>query len=147
MQDRFAYLLFQYAGGLGGQTLVLDAESKWPRHPAPDYADLREAHASRTLGNRCFSLRPGQSLLACRQGSAVSPSPLRKVFIMLANRLIPQMIWRTPGGRTSTAIDWKRHNGLYFHSVSQLGRSGGNGCPQVIVLYYPKKIIYPDVAQ
>ena len=57
----------------GGQTLVPDAESKWPRHSAPDYADLREAQASRALGNRCFSLRPGQSLLACRQGSAVSP--------------------------------------------------------------------------
>jgi hypothetical protein len=72
---------------------------------------------------------------------------LRKVFIVLANRLIPQMIWRASGGRTSTTIDWKAHNGHYFHSVSQLGRSGGNTRPQVIRTILSEKIIYSDTAQ
>ena len=44
-------------------------------------------------------------------------------------------------------IDWKAHNGHYFHSVSQLGRNGGNGCPQAILTILSEKIIYPDAAQ
>ena len=60
----------------GGQTLVLDDGGKWPRHSAPDYADLREAGASQVL----VSLRPDRSLLVCRQGCSVSTGSFAQGF-------------------------------------------------------------------
>ena len=102
--------------------------SRLARHSAPDYpgyADFCEIGASQALDNRCF--------FSPRPISLQSPlTPLRKVFIVTANSPIPQMIWRTSGGRTSTAIDWKAHSGhIFIPKYSQLGRNGEIGCPQV----------------
>ncbi|WP_075323597.1 2OG-Fe(II) oxygenase [Acidithiobacillus albertensis] len=83
----------------GGQTLVLDDGGKWPRHSAPVYTDLREAGASQVLGNRSFLFAQTDHSWHAVKAVQCPPGHFRKVFIVVANRLTPQVIWRRVRGK------------------------------------------------
>ncbi len=83
----------------GGQTLVLDDDGKWPRHSAPDYADLREAGASQVLGNRSFLFAQTDHSWHAVKELTCPPGHFRKVFIVVANRLTAQVLWRRVRGK------------------------------------------------
>jgi hypothetical protein len=83
----------------GGQTLVLDDGGKWPRHSAPVYTDLREAGASQVLGNRSFLFAQTNHSWHAVKAVQCPSGHLRKVFIVVANRLTPQVIWRRVRGK------------------------------------------------
>ncbi len=83
----------------GGQTLVLDAQGRWPRHSAPNFEDLQEVGASQILGNRSFLFaQTSESWHGVRELTC-PPGVYRKVFIVVANRLCGQVIWRRLRGK------------------------------------------------
>lgn len=84
----------------GGQTLVLEDENRrFPAHSAPRFEELREVAASEMLGNRSFLFRRtehswhGVRPIACPDGR------LRKVFIVVINRVNFQVLWRRVRGK------------------------------------------------
>ena len=84
----------------GGQTLVLaDDAGRWPRHSAPDYADLRAVGASQVLGNQSFLFAQTDRSWHAVQALNCPPGQYRKVFIVVANRLSGQVLWRRIRGK------------------------------------------------
>ncbi len=83
----------------GGQTLVLDGEGRWPRHSAPDFSDLRQSGASQVLGNRSFLFAQTKDSWHGVRELNCPPGAYRKVFIVVANRLSGQVIWRRLRGK------------------------------------------------
>jgi len=83
----------------GGQTLVLDDEGRLPAHASPEFGTLREVAASRILGNQSFIFKRTEhswhavAPIACPQGK------LRKVFIVVVNRVGFQVLWRRLRGK------------------------------------------------
>ncbi|MGC8467978.1 MAG: 2OG-Fe(II) oxygenase [Acidithiobacillus sp.] len=83
----------------GGQTLVLDDGGRFPRHSAPTYDDLQLVAASTVLGNRSFLFaQTDHSWHAVRELRS-PPGHLRKVFIVVANRLSFQVLSRRLRGK------------------------------------------------
>ncbi len=78
---------------------MLDDGGKWPRHSAPDYADLREAGASQVLVNRSFLFAQTDHSWHAVKAVQCPAGHMRKVFIVVANRLTPQVIWRRIRGK------------------------------------------------
>ncbi|WP_308389129.1 2OG-Fe(II) oxygenase [Acidithiobacillus sp. AMEEHan] len=83
----------------GGQTLVLDDDGKWPRHSAPDFSALREVAASQVLGNRSFLFAQTDHSWHAVKAVTCPPGRFRKVFIVVGNRLTPQVVWRRIRGK------------------------------------------------
>ncbi len=83
----------------GGQTLVLDGEGKWPRHSAPGFDDLREAGASRVLGNHSFLFTQNDQSWHGVRPIQCPLDRLRKVFIIVGNRETLQVSWRRLRGK------------------------------------------------
>ena len=84
----------------GGQTLVLDDEQhRFRPHSAPGFDDLKEVAASEILGNHSFLFKRtdnswhGVRPIACPEGR------LRKVFIVVINRVNFQVMWRRIRGK------------------------------------------------
>lgn len=78
----------------GGQTLVLDDGGRFKRHSAPDFDQFQEVAASRVLGNSSFLFaQTARSWHAVRE-LRCPPDRLRKVFIVVANRLSFQVLSR-----------------------------------------------------
>ena len=84
----------------GGQTLVLDDEQRrFHPHSAPGFDDLKEVAASEILGNHSFLFKRtdnswhGVRPIACPEGH------LRKVFIVVINRVNFQVLWRRIRGK------------------------------------------------
>ncbi|MDD3759536.1 MAG: hypothetical protein PHO57_01745 [Acidithiobacillus sp.] len=84
----------------GGQTLVLaDDAGLWPRHSAPDFSDLREVAASRVLGNQSFLFAQTDRSWHAVKAVSCPSGAYRKVFIVVANRLSGQVLWRRIRGK------------------------------------------------
>jgi hypothetical protein len=83
----------------GGQTLVLDDGGKLDAHAAPEFGALPQVAASTILGNQSFIFKR-----TAHSWHAVAPiaSPegrLRKVFIVVVNRVNLQVLWRRLRGK------------------------------------------------
>ncbi|APZ42741.1 2OG-Fe(II) oxygenase [Acidihalobacter ferrooxydans] len=83
----------------GGQTLVLDDAGRFKRHSAPDFDDFEVAAASKVLGNSSFLFaQTTRSWHAVRE-LRNPPGHLRKVFIVVPNRLSFQVLSRRLRGK------------------------------------------------
>ncbi len=83
----------------GGQTVVLDDEGRLPSHSAPDFEALSQVAASEMLGNRSFVIKRTKHSWHAVRPIACPPGRLRKVFIVVANRLNFQVLWRRVRGK------------------------------------------------
>lgn len=83
----------------GGQTLVLDDGGRFPRHSAPGYEDLELVAASTVLGNRSFLFAQTDHSWHAVRELRNPPGHLRKVFIVVANRLSFQVLSRRLRGK------------------------------------------------
>jgi hypothetical protein len=76
----------------GGQTLILDDGGRFQPHSAPGFEDLRTVAVSGIIGNQSLIYhRTRHSWHGVRQLSC-PPGKFRKVFIVVINRLTPQ-VW------------------------------------------------------
>lgn len=83
----------------GGQTLVLDDEGKWPRHSAPDFGEIREVASSKVLDNQSFLFEQNDHSWHAVRPIKCPEDKLRKVFIVVGNRLNLQVFWRRVRGK------------------------------------------------
>ena len=83
----------------GGQTLVLDAEGKLPPHASPAFGALREVAASEILDNRSFVFKRTDHSWHAVAPITAPPGKLRKVFIVVVNRVGLQVLWRRLRGK------------------------------------------------
>lgn len=78
----------------GGQTLVLDDGGKLSQNSAPAFGALPQVAASVILGNRSFIFKRTDHAWHAVNPIACPPDHLRKVFIVVANRVNAQVLWR-----------------------------------------------------
>jgi len=83
----------------GGQTLVLDDGGKLSAHAAPDVNALREVAASTILGNQSFIFKRTEHSWHAVKPITCPPDRLRKVFIVVINRVNLQVLWRRVRGK------------------------------------------------
>lgn len=83
----------------GGQTLVLDDHGQWPRHSAPDFEDLPQVAASKVLGNHSFLFEQNDHSWHAVRPVQCPKDKLRKVFIIVGNRMNFQVRWRRMRGK------------------------------------------------
>ena len=83
----------------GGQTLVLDDGGMLPAHASPHVDALRRVAASDILGNRSFIFKRTDHSWHAVEPIACPPDRLRKVFIVVANRVNLQVLWRRVRGK------------------------------------------------
>jgi len=83
----------------GGQTLVLDDEGRLAAHASPPVETLRQVAASQILGNMSFIFKRTEHSWHAVRPIACPPDRLRKVFIVVANRLNLQVLWRRLRGK------------------------------------------------
>ena len=98
----------------GGQTVVLDDGGRFPVHSSHPFEDFREVAASNILDNQSFIFERtdnswhGVRPIACPDGQ------LRKVFIVVINRLTLQVRWRQLRGKDADGYPLRersRHRG------------------------------------
>lgn len=83
----------------GGQTLVLDDGGRLHPHDKPAEGDLREAARSQILGNRSFIFKRTEHSWHAVDPISCPEGRLRKVFIVVCNRVNFQVIWRRLRGK------------------------------------------------
>ncbi len=83
----------------GGQTLVLDDAGRLSPASQPDFCDLQEAAASQILGNQSFIFQRNEHSWHAVRPLECPPDKLRKVFVVVMNRLNLQVLWRRLRGK------------------------------------------------
>jgi len=83
----------------GGQTLVLDDGGKLSPNSAPAFGTLPETAASVILGNRSFLFKRTDHAWHAVNPISCPEGHLRKVFIVVANRVNFQVLWRRLKGQ------------------------------------------------
>jgi len=83
----------------GGQTLVLDDGGKLKAHGAPNLDVLREVAASQILGNQSFIFKRTEHSWHAVKPIECPPDRMRKVFIVVINRINVQVLWRRIRGK------------------------------------------------
>ena len=83
----------------GGQTLVLDDGGQLSAHAAPDVNALREVAASTILGNQSFIFKRTEHSWHAVKPITCPPDRLRKVFIVVVNKVNLQVLWRRFRGK------------------------------------------------
>ncbi len=83
----------------GGQTVVLDDEGRLKPHASPPVESLREVARSDILGNRSFIFKRTDHSWHAVRPIACPPERLRKVFIVVINRVNFQVLWRRVRGK------------------------------------------------
>ena len=83
----------------GGQTLVRDDGGRLRPHSAPALDALRQVAASEILGNRSFLFRRTEHSWHGIRALACPPDRWRKIFIVVINRLTPQVRLRHLRGK------------------------------------------------
>jgi len=78
----------------GGQTLVLDDGGKLGPNNAPAFGALPQVAASVILGNRSFIFKRTDHAWHAVNPIDCPPGHMRKVFIVVANRVNFQVLWR-----------------------------------------------------
>jgi hypothetical protein len=80
--------------GWGGQTLVLDDDGKLGPNNAPAFGSLPEVASSIILGNRSFIFKRTDHAWHAVNPITCPPDRMRKVFIVVANKVNLQVLWR-----------------------------------------------------
>jgi hypothetical protein len=83
----------------GGQTLVLDDSGKLSAHDSPAFGALPQVAASEILGNRSFMFKRTEHSWHAVNPITCLPDRLRKVFIVVLNRVNLQILWRRLRGK------------------------------------------------
>lgn len=83
----------------GGQTVVLDDEGRLKAHAAPSFDSLRQVAASEILGNQSFMFKRTEHSWHAVRPITCPPDHLRKVFIVVVNRVNFQVLWRRLRGK------------------------------------------------
>lgn len=83
----------------GGQTLVLDDGGHLGATCRPDFGDLRQVVASEMLGNQSFIFQRTEHSWHGVRPLECPPNKLRKVFIVVINRINLQVLWRRLRGK------------------------------------------------
>jgi hypothetical protein len=83
----------------GGHTLVLDDRGTAPANPKPDFRDFQQVAASEILGNQSFIFQRTQHSWHGVHPLKCPPGKLRKVFIVVVNRVNLQVLWRHLRGK------------------------------------------------
>ena len=83
----------------GGQTVVLDDGGKYPAHTVPPDGALTPVAQSEILGNRSFIFKRTEHSWHAVNPIACPPDRLRKVFIVVANYVNAQVLWRRLRGK------------------------------------------------
>lgn len=78
----------------GGQTLVLDDENKLNTNSAPAFGALPVAGSSTILGNQSFIFKRTEHSWHAVNPIDCPPDKMRKVFIVVANRVNLKVLWR-----------------------------------------------------
>jgi hypothetical protein len=85
--------------GWGGQTLVLDVEGRLSAHASPALESMRQVAASEILGNQSFMFKRTERSWHAVAPITCPPGHLRKVFIVVVNRVNFQVLWRRLRGK------------------------------------------------
>lgn len=88
----------------GGQTVVLDDDGKLTPHTAPAQGDLREVARSDILGNKSFIFKRTEHSWHAVRPIECPPDRLRKVFIVVINRVNLQVMWRRLRGKDPDGV-------------------------------------------
>lgn len=83
----------------GGQTVVLDDDGRYPAHTEPPEGALQPVAKSEILGNRSFIFKRTEHSWHAVEPIACPPDRLRKVFIVVANYVNAQVLWRRLRGK------------------------------------------------
>jgi hypothetical protein len=83
----------------GGQTLVLDDGGGLSAHASPDVEALKQVAASEILGNKSFIFKRTEHSWHAVKPITCPPDRLRKVFIVVVNRVNLQVLWRRLRGK------------------------------------------------
>ena len=83
----------------GGQTVVLDDEGRLPAHASPGIESLRQVAASDILGNQSFLFKRTEHSWHAVRPIVCPPDRRRKVFIVVANKVNLQVLWRRLRGK------------------------------------------------
>ncbi len=83
----------------GGQTVVLDDEGRLRPHAAPSFDSLRQVAASEILGNQSFMFKRTDHSWHAVRPITCPAGRLRKVFIVVVNRVNLQVLWRRLRGK------------------------------------------------
>jgi len=83
----------------GGQTLVLDDGGRMRAHSEPKAGKFREVAASQILGNQSFIFKRTEHSWHAVNPIKCPPDRMRKVFIVVINRLNAQVLWRRIRGK------------------------------------------------
>lgn len=83
----------------GGQTLVLDDGGKLDTRSAPGFGELPAAAASAILGNQSFIFKRTDHSWHAVNPIDCPPGHARRVFIVVANRVNFQVLWRRVRGK------------------------------------------------
>jgi len=83
----------------GGQTVVLDDDGRLRAHAAPGFDSLREVAASEILGNQSFMFKRTEHSWHAVRPITCPPGRLRRVFIVVVNRMSFQVRWRRIRGK------------------------------------------------
>jgi hypothetical protein len=88
----------------GGQTVVLDDDGKLSPHASPPVDSLREVARSQILGNMSFIFKRTEHSWHAVRPIACPPDRLRKVFIVVINRVNLQVLWRRLRGKDPDGV-------------------------------------------
>ncbi len=83
----------------GGQTLVLDDGGNLDAHASPEFGTLPQVAASTILGNQSFIFKRTEHSWHAVAPIACPAGRLRKVFIVIVNRVNLQVLWRRMRGK------------------------------------------------
>jgi len=83
----------------GGQTIVLDDGGRLRATARPDFGDLQQVAASEILGNQSFIFQRNEHSWHGVRPLECPPDKLRKVFIVVVNRINLQVLWRRLRGK------------------------------------------------
>jgi hypothetical protein len=83
----------------GGQTVVLDDGGRLSAHASPKFGELPQIAASEILGNRSFMFRRTEHSWHAVNPITCPPDRMRKVFIVVVNRIGFQVLWRRLRGK------------------------------------------------
>lgn len=85
--------------GWGGETLVLDDEGRFDPHSAPCFNDFKVVAASKILGNKSFIFHRTRHSWHGVRPLSCPPDRLRKIFIVVLNRVTLQVLLRRLTGK------------------------------------------------
>lgn len=83
----------------GGQTVVLDDGGDRAAHSSPGFDDMPQVAMSTILGNQSFMFKRTEHSWHAVRPITCPPGALRKVFIVVINRVNFQVLWRRLRGK------------------------------------------------